>query len=61
MNTYEIHVVPKRPAFNDTGHNFGVNAKTWREAMSKGRKVARNIGFYDRHDGALIFTCKRVD
>lgn len=57
MKKYTVTVVPKNPAYGDTGSVCDVVAQNKREARKKGRDtVVNKWGDYDRHSGALLVT-----
>lgn len=54
MKTYNVHVIPKRPAVGDKGWYFEIHAKTKKQACVRARDEAFRQAAYDRLDGALL-------
>jgi len=58
MTTYEVHIIPKHPAYGDRGNILTISAATKAKAISAARKEVWRECLYHRLDGALIYTAK---
>jgi hypothetical protein len=56
LKTYEVHVIPARPACTDSGNWLTIYANTKADAVKAARRQVWNSCLYDRLDGRLIYT-----
>jgi len=60
MKKWIVRVIPEKPAYDDRGVEFDIDAPVKRMAISKARKLTRSTLAYDRWDGPLRYLASEV-
>jgi len=60
LKTYEVRVELKHPSATHSGCTLTVSAANQKEAIKLARAEVRSQLLYDRHDGPLIYSAKRM-
>ncbi len=61
LRAYVIDVSLKHPSATHPGCSLTIDAYDQKQAISLARQQVHREALYDRHDGPLIYTARRVD